>query len=229
VNDSATGYAGRVSVKRYFYSEKGKHYMLVGVPWNWINTAPAGTLIIDPTTTVTNSEDTRLQDAGNYGSGTTLAIGKPSGGNKRRVIIKFNITGISGSATILNARMNLWYYSNSGTPIDRWVQAHQLLVPWNEMEATSVNRQTTPSIQAWKATYGKIGPGSNPANEDANGQYESKTFFSSSEPLGAWKVWELTALTQKWINGTAANYGVILWATNEDTDGQAVQFNSSEA
>jgi hypothetical protein len=130
VADSVTDFSGRISVKRYFYSDRGKHYMLAGVPWNWINTAPAGALIIDPLATVTNSDDTRLQDAGNYGSGTSLVIGKPSGGNKRRTIIKFNVTGIPTSATVLNARMDLWYTGNSGSSkIDRWVQAHQLLVP----------------------------------------------------------------------------------------------------
>lgn len=30
------------------------------------------------------------------------------------------------------------------------------------------------------------------------------------------------------VNGTATNYGVILWATNEDTDGKDLRFRSSE-
>jgi hypothetical protein len=68
VNDSATNLAGSTSVKRYFYSERGKDYMLVGVPWSWLNAAPAGTLIIDPTVLPAASDDTRLQDTGNYGS-----------------------------------------------------------------------------------------------------------------------------------------------------------------
>ncbi|NIR51951.1 hypothetical protein GWO43_22065, partial [candidate division KSB1 bacterium] len=50
-----------------------------------------------------------------------------------------------------------------------------------------------------------------------------------------WKSWNLTTLTQKWLDGTAANYGVIpkyrdnfLWATNEDTDGYDLRLRSSE-
>jgi len=35
-------------------------------------------------------------------------------------------------------------------------------------------------------------------------------------------------LTQKWVNGSATNYGVILWATNENTDGKDLRFHSSE-
>jgi len=35
-------------------------------------------------------------------------------------------------------------------------------------------------------------------------------------------------LTQQWVNLTTSNYGVILWATNEDTDGMNLFFRSSE-
>ena len=35
-------------------------------------------------------------------------------------------------------------------------------------------------------------------------------------------------MTQKWVNGSATNYGVILWATNENTDGKDLRFHSSE-
>jgi len=76
-----------VSMRRYFYSDRGKDYMLVGVPWSWIDSAPEGDLIIDPTTTVTSSNDTYLQDATNFGSSTSLVIGKSSGANKKRTII----------------------------------------------------------------------------------------------------------------------------------------------
>ncbi|MGH7450609.1 MAG: DNRLRE domain-containing protein, partial [bacterium] len=47
--------------------------------------------------------------------------------------------------------------------------------------------------------------------------------------LPVWKSWNLTDLTQKWVNGTATNYGVILWATNEDVNGYNLRFYSSEA
>lgn len=89
MNDSASGYAGRSSVKRSFYSDRDKHYLLVGVPWNWIDSAPEGDLIIDPTTNAATSDDVRLHDTGNYGSSTILAVGKhPSGGTlKTRTLI----------------------------------------------------------------------------------------------------------------------------------------------
>ncbi len=39
----------------------------------------------------------------------------------------------------------------------------------------------------------------------------------------------MTALTNQWLDGSAANYGVILWATNEDTPGYELRFRSSLA
>ncbi|MGH7494994.1 MAG: DNRLRE domain-containing protein, partial [bacterium] len=117
--------------------------MLVGVPWSSVSAAPKGNLIVDPTTTAVSNHDTRLQDGGNYGTGAVLAIGKPTGFIKRRTIIKFDLTGIPGNATVVNAQLKLWYSSNNGTPANnRWVQAHQLLVNWDELQATRDNRLT---------------------------------------------------------------------------------------
>jgi RHS repeat-associated protein len=62
---------------------------------------------------------------------------------------------------------------------------------------------------------------------DANGTFESTVLFWQSETLPTWKNWDLTAATQKWVSGTASNYGVILWATNEATDGKDLRFRSS--
>jgi len=227
--DSVTDFSNRVSMRRYFYSDHGKNYMLVGVPWSWIDSAPEGDLIIDPTTNAAMSEDVRLYDGGNYGSDTRLAVGKfqNTGNLKTRTLISFNLTGIPSDAIVLNAQMRLKYYEviGSGGWVDRWVQAHQMLDSWNEAQADSLKRLTGVN---WGAPRGQIG-GTNP---DANGQFESTQFFWQNEQqteLPKWKSWDLTALTQKWLNGTATNYGVILWATNEDVAGYTFRFHSSEA
>jgi RHS repeat-associated protein len=235
VADSITDFSNRVSMRRYFYSDRGKDYVLVGMPWSWIASAPEGDLIIDPTTNVTTGEDVRLYDGTNYGNETRLAVGKfPNTNNyKARSLIKFDLSGVEANATILRATMNLKYYEkitfSGGTWVDRWVQAHQMLVSWSEAQATKDNRLTG---TAWNATYGKIG-GAVPPADDANGQFESTTFFWQNETLPVWKSWDLTALTQKWVTtfipGLAPNYGVILWATNEDVVGYTMRFYSSEA
>jgi hypothetical protein len=62
---------------------------------------------------------------------------------------------------------------------------------------------------------------------DAKSAYESTVLFQQNQyPI--WKAWNLTNLTQKWVNGTATHYGVVLWATNETTDGYDLRFRASE-
>jgi len=225
--DSATDFANRTPVKRIFYSLGGKYLLLVGVPWSWINSAPAGDLIIDPTAPVTNSDDVRLYDTANYGSNTILAAGKhPSGGTlKARTLIKFNLSGIPSSATVLRATMNLSYYEavnfGNGMWVDRWVEAYQVKKNWNEAQATKDKRVTSPDT-SWLATYGALD------GTDAVSSYESRVLFWQNEALPKWKLWDLTALTQKWLTG-AANFGVILKADNEDVAGYTMRFYSSEA
>lgn len=224
-----------VPVFRVFNTQQGKHYLLIGVPWTWVNAAPNGPLIIDPTITIDNNlddvtRDTRLQNATKWGSDATLMVGKKSDSVKKRSVLKFDFaySGIPGNATILNSQLELYYYdaqrAGGSAWVDRWVQAHQVLNNWNELQADSLKRLTGVN---WLAPRGKIGPGSNPASEDANGQFESTMLFQSGQ-TGTWKVWSLTALTQKWINGTTANNGVILWATNEDVNAYDLRFYSRE-
>ncbi|MGI0014960.1 MAG: hypothetical protein ACREBU_16190, partial [Nitrososphaera sp.] len=141
--DSVTDFTNRINLRRYFYSDRGKDYMLVGVPWSWIDSATAGDLIIDLTTSATASEDVWLEDlTSGLGSNTQVIIGKArdpwTDYAKKRTIITFNTSGIPTNATVLNAQMKLYYYlavrpTGSTDPwVDRWVQAHQLLVNWNE-------------------------------------------------------------------------------------------------
>ncbi|MCI0698446.1 DNRLRE domain-containing protein [candidate division KSB1 bacterium] len=98
------------------------------------------------------------------------------------------------------------------------MQAHQILVSWNEAQATSVNRlSSTP----WNVAYVGLN------DIDAKSAYESTVLFQQNQ-YPSWKAWNLTNLAQKWVNGTATNYGVILWATNENTNGYDLRFRSSE-
>jgi RHS repeat-associated protein len=63
---------------------------------------------------------------------------------------------------------------------------------------------------------------------EAKSVYEGKVLFQQSQ-YPAWKAWDITSLTQKWANGSATNYGVVVWATNENTDGYDLRFHSSDA
>ncbi|MBC6949166.1 RHS repeat-associated core domain-containing protein, partial [candidate division KSB1 bacterium] len=227
VNDSVSEPA---KVRRVFYTQQGKNHLLIGVPWRWVRAAAPGPLLIDPTIYNDYANDTRLQSATNVGSETTLMVGKKSGQVKKRTIIKFDLQYLSipSNATVLNAQMQLYYFNatvaGGSAWVDRWVQAHELLKSWHELQADSSERLDD---IPWLAPRGKIGPGNNPITVDANGQFESKVLFQQGEHP-AWKSWDLTNLTQKWVKTPSSNHGVILWATNEDVNAYDLRFYSSE-
>ncbi len=92
-----------------------------------------------------------------------------------------------------------------------------MLKDWVETQATRDERKSDTS---WVEPYGAID------GTDAKSEAEAIVLFKQDHPK--WKSWNLTTLTQKWLDGTTANYGVILWATNEDTDGYDLRLRSSE-
>ncbi len=220
--DSANDFVARATIRRYIYTDRGKDYMLVGVPWSWVNQASKGNLIIDPTVVVAQPADVYLQDTFNHGASTSLIIGKTAGVSKKRTLLQFNLAGIPTNATVLNARLQMNAYAGNGTTwVDRWVQVHQMLVEWDEGIATKDLRLFEEIGIPWSTPYAGIN------GTDANAQYESTLLFQETTAMG-WKTWDLSALTQKWINGSATNYGVILWTTSEGTDGKDLRFRSSE-
>lgn len=56
-DDSTAALMARTAVRRQVYTDGGKHIMLVSVPYTWLERAPAGTLIIDPSTGVAVNRD----------------------------------------------------------------------------------------------------------------------------------------------------------------------------
>jgi len=104
------------------------------------------------------------------------------------------------------------------------VQAHQVYASWAESQVNRDNRRTG---VPWKVQYGKIGGGTDSLGTDANGTMESTMLFQTGQ-TNTWKTWDLSALTQKWVSNTTPNLGVMLWATNEDTDYNTLWFRSSE-
>jgi RHS repeat-associated protein len=219
VADSVTNFAGRVSVRRYLYSRNGKHYLLVGVPWNWINTAPQGNLIIDPPVTVTTvPNDAYIGSSpatANYGSNTQMWIGNHYPGICR-ALVQFDLTtSIPANAKVLSAQMKLYFASTSSGPVSRTIRCHQVLRSWSESTCTWNSPWLTPGLGITN------GNDANPTPED------TQTWYNETS---TWKSYNLSALTEKWKKTSPAtpNYGVVLWATNESTPNEAKIVYSSE-
>ena len=75
-------------------------------------------------------------------------------------------------------------------------------------EATSINRCN--GIK-WNEPYVALD------NKDANATKLDSVYFSTSTPWSSYKEFDITKAAKNWKTGQP-NYGVLIWATNEDTD-----------
>jgi len=134
---------------------------------------------------------------------------------QKRSLVRSDLSraGIAPNATVVKAQFVLKYYNRAqagGTWVDRTIQAHRLLVDWDESQA---NRDYRKNGVAWSVVYGGVD------GSDAQATPESSVLFTVGTPFPSYQRWDLTAPTRAWYAGTAANYGMLLLADNEDVAG----------
>ena len=193
---------------RQFFSSSDKNFILTGVPVHWLQSRPGGTLVFDPTVSLTPPTDDvwiEYNKSYNYNTYNHIRIGRQTSWPWKRSLVRFDLSGIPQPATIQSATLQLYFYrTHGGTPVERTVQCHQVLKEWNESQATWYNRL---SGSPWGT------PGVGFDNIDAKSSPEDSDVWGSEYPC--WKSFDITELIQRWVSGTDPNYGVILWATNE--------------
>ena len=93
--------------------------------------------------------------------------------------------------------------------IDRTVQAHRVLKSWNETQATQYKRN---KLKKWARPY--LGLDDTDANDCPTGH----TIIHTWRPSGYVEI-DITSAVQDWKAGKP-NYGLLIWATNEDINGR---------
>jgi len=220
VNDSHLSY-----MQRIIYSIEDENYILSGVPYKWLASYTDGTIILDPTVTIQPSTDDvwiEYNRSTNYGGYTSIRIGRQSSYGWKRSLVKFDLSSIPAGANIISSTMSLRWYGCYGTyKIDRLIKCHQMKKNWDESQATWY--KATSAVYWEESGVAFDGDDANPTAED------SLIWGTSGYPC--WKNYNLSSLTQKWIDGEENNYGVILWATNESqySNMDEKRCNSSES
>lgn len=207
--DSAKRKPSRQLMLRRFYNSGNNNLMLTGVPLNWLNSQPQGTVVLDPTVSLSPpTDDTWIENGldSNFGSYTQIRIGRMAANPYKRSLVRFDVSAVPQNATLQSASLQLYYYLNNGTAVSRSIQCHQVLQQWKQLEATWVKRLTA-------INWGTAGVGLDGVDAKATPE-DTQTWFTE---VNTWKSYNLTALTQQWVNGSQPNYGVIFWATNEAT------------
>ena len=126
-------------------------------------------------------------------TGTSVSIRVDDRNTRQlRALIIFNVSSIPANAKIRYAGLQLYQTSSSGGSFNAGV--YRMTKGWVETQATwNVNQTGT----NWASAGGDF----------AAASYNITNLTITS---GAWKEWNVTKLVQEWVNGTYANYGLII-------------------
>jgi len=139
----------------------------------------------------TDGKDTWIQegDTTPNGNDTQLYLNKAAGATKLiESLIQFNLSSISSNATIISSTLSLYCFDNNNNSGGLTINSYRINADWNE---GNVTWSTRPAMNSGNST-------------------ESSTTITN---IG-WYSWDLTNLTQAWVNTTVSNYGVALYDHN---------------
>ncbi len=158
-----------------------------------------------------------------YGADGWMYVGSDTSATYRG-LLRFSLNDIPPTATISNATLSLWQSYPTGNAVT--LEAHQATRAWTEGTGVNDNAQCTGDGATWyDATTG--------VNWDGQGGDYVGTAAASlakaADQQPSWDNLNLTTLTQQWVNGSAANLGVLLkFATEPATAGNWVTYTTGD-
>ena len=171
-----------------------------------INPSMLGFTIYD-SQPASEGKDTYIREGteANYGTGTSIQIGKTAAGVNLRSLIEFNVSEVPSENTITSAIMQLYVSSING---NLTLKVYRLTSPWIETESTWNNMS---SSNPWTT---------------AGGDYLNEITALNISEIG-WYNFTITSAVRNWINGSYENYGLILISENA-TNGNYTTIYSSD-
>jgi hypothetical protein len=119
-----------------------------------------------------------------------------------RAYIEFDLSSVPGNAIIIDTDLMLYHSSSSGTT-DFSVGAYKVTESWEEDTITY----------------------SSQPNFSSEVEYSCNITAANTE----WENWDIDALVQSWLDGSFANNGVVLKATDESSLDTIAVFKPSDS
>ena len=175
------------------------------------------------------TQDVFIYDSSNYNFYDFLIVAKHPGYPKKRMLLQFQDLP-STCKRIKWAKMYLYYwYSHKPSfmsveqvpSIVRTLQVRQIKKEWNETQATSINRQ---SGRSWTSPFLALN------GSDASSYVQDNVLLhpnQSGRVYIEFNITDITEASRNWKSGES-NYGVLVWATNENEKGRDIRFFSRE-
>lgn len=160
----------------------------------------------------TNGVDTYIKELSttNYGTSSVLEVGKNSNPREFRSLLKFNISSIPSTDTILWATLRVYVNSSSGIG-NRTINVYGITKSWEELGATWDNNSVS---SLWSSPGG-----------DFSGEV---TFKNIGDASGEYYNFTVSSLVREWFKGTSPNYGFLL-LSNDSSAGNYTSFGSSNS
>ncbi|MCF8245313.1 MAG: DNRLRE domain-containing protein, partial [Saprospiraceae bacterium] len=181
-------------------------------------TAQTATLTSATTTTVnlTSIADNDIwagNTSANYGNCDIIYL---DGNYVNRSLLKFDLSGIPGNATINSATLSLVKNGGSNTSAD--VNVHRITADWAEGTRSCSGSS---GVSNYNRRLSGINWGT--AGGDYNSTVEAVTAVGGDNTYS----WSVVNLVQDWVNGTNANFGMLLKYASEGSSNQKT-FGSRE-
>ena len=179
--------------------------------------------------TLNPTQDVWLEESRNKNYYDFLIVGKHPGYEKKRTLIQFEDLPQGCCRDVKSAKMFLffwyahkasWQSTQSAPYIPRPFQVHQMERQWKENEATSIRPVVGTPQPQWNHPYVAID-----GQDAVITPTDSTTIYAYQ--AGSYIELDITESMQNWISGQP-NYGVLIWATNEDVNGRGFRFYSRE-
>ncbi|HEV8337094.1 MAG TPA: DNRLRE domain-containing protein [Candidatus Polarisedimenticolia bacterium] len=128
----------------------------------------------------------------NYGAEAQLTTNSQSNGGSRG-LVRFDLSSIPAGATISSATFEMYHYF-SRSALSESLRVHRLTRAWTEPGATW---RAYDGVNSWTTAGGDFDPA-----------VAASTTVNAT--VNVWRQWNVTALVQSWISGSAPNFGMIL-------------------
>ncbi|MFH1641535.1 MAG: tandem-95 repeat protein [Nanoarchaeota archaeon] len=132
----------------------------------------------------------------NYVNNITLHAGNDTTGNSR-LILSLNLSSLPQLSSVLNSTLMLFYNESTNSDSENF-SIHQILNQWTIHNTTWYSRNGSINWTSYGGDY-------NTSIEDE---------ITIDDIVNVWKIWNLTSLTQRWIDGIP-NFGVMIKSANE--------------
>jgi len=153
-----------------------------------------------------------------------LIVGKTGEFVKKRTLVQFKTPKVPADEEVVSATLSLYYFVSTKPGwdpdekgIDRTIQVHRMLVPWVEHQATS-------KFASFNVQWSTVHVGLN--DIDAETEALDSGLWVCQDY--GWNTFDVTDAVKSWVADADSNYGLLVWATNENQSGMDMRFYSRE-